>query len=298
MPSKVYIQSNSKQYFCAKISAFSIQKLSSEPIDIQILNLEDYPQLTKHQGSKYVRKDLEETWENDTLQSFTPLRFLPPQLQRYQGRALVIDPDVFALTDVQELLKMEMQGKSICCNYDIGEKGRVYKTSVMLLDCEKLTHWKWDEKIEALFSKEINYRKWMSLFYEKEEDIGFLEEEWNHMDKLSSESKLIHFTKKVTQPWKTGLPIDFIPDKVPPKWGVLPRKFTVGLKSLVLGGFWREKATRVYLPNPHKEQAEVFWQLAGEALKAGVFTIDEAKAEIRSQNIRGDFLEIVQRYVN
>ena len=40
----------------------------------------------------------------EDLQSFTPLRFMPPQLMGYEGRAIVIDPDVFAVGDVYELL--------------------------------------------------------------------------------------------------------------------------------------------------------------------------------------------------
>ena len=43
-------------------------------------------------------------WRNDDLQSFTPLRFMPPELMGYQGRAVVVDPDVFAVGDVFELL--------------------------------------------------------------------------------------------------------------------------------------------------------------------------------------------------
>jgi len=31
-------------------------------------------------------------WFNDDLQSFTPTRFMPPELMAYQGRAVVIDP--------------------------------------------------------------------------------------------------------------------------------------------------------------------------------------------------------------
>ena len=50
-------------------------------------------------------------WRNDDLQSFTPLRFLPPQLMGYQGRAVVIDPDIFATGDIWELLSRDMAGK-------------------------------------------------------------------------------------------------------------------------------------------------------------------------------------------
>ena len=36
-----------------------------------------------------VSAPFELTWRNDDLQSFTPLRFMPPQLMGYRGRAVV-----------------------------------------------------------------------------------------------------------------------------------------------------------------------------------------------------------------
>ena len=49
----------------------------------------------------------------EDLQSFTPLRFMPPQLMGYEGRAIVVDPDVFAVGDVHELLTRDMEGKAV-----------------------------------------------------------------------------------------------------------------------------------------------------------------------------------------
>ena len=36
---------------------------------------------------------------------------MPPELMGYQGRAVVIDPDIFAIGDIWELLTRDMQGK-------------------------------------------------------------------------------------------------------------------------------------------------------------------------------------------
>ena len=77
----------------------------------------------------------------DDLQSFTPLRFMPPELMGYEGHAVVVDPDVFAVGDIHELLSRDMQGKAIIGRPRSGTKGAEggIATSVMLLDCAKLT---------------------------------------------------------------------------------------------------------------------------------------------------------------
>ena len=86
-----------------------------------------------------------------------------------------------------------------------------YASSVMLLDCAKLKHWKLADDFDALFTGKREYKKWMNLGYESPASIGLLEPEWNDFDKLTPETKMIHNTRRKTQPWKSGLPVDFIP---------------------------------------------------------------------------------------
>ena len=43
------------------------------------------------------------------------------------------------------------------------------------------------------------------------EIIGPLEPGWNDFDHLGPGTKLLHNTRRMTQPWKTGLPVDFTP---------------------------------------------------------------------------------------
>ena len=85
-----------------------------------------------------MRDGVERNWRNDDLQSFTPLRFMPPELMDYQGRAVVVDPDMFAVGDMFELLTRDMAGRAIMCRTRAGAK-RIsdgnYASSVMLLEC-------------------------------------------------------------------------------------------------------------------------------------------------------------------
>src|SRR3546814_16006915 len=79
----------------------------------------------------------------------------------------------------------------------------------MLLDCAKLTHWRWDEEIDKMFAGELDYGPWIGLLNDKPETIGDLDETWNSFDKLTLETRLLHNTVRSQQPWNTGLPRDF-----------------------------------------------------------------------------------------
>jgi hypothetical protein len=82
---------------------------------------------------------------------------------------------------------------------------------------------------------------------------------------------------RLTQPWKTGLPIDFTFNPVPKLWGIIPR-------------FWVTHPTH-YQPHPDKKIETFFFDLAREALKAGAVTVDEIKQGIAAGNLRKDFIE-------
>ena len=89
---------------------------------------------------------------------------MPPELMGYEGRAVVVDPDVFAVQDVWELLTRDMQGKAVMCR----QRGTPphNASSVMLMDCAKLAHWKLENDFDALFTGQREYKKWMNLGYE------------------------------------------------------------------------------------------------------------------------------------
>ena len=235
MKPTVFIHTNEKQWVGAKVAEYSIRKASPnrEKFAISILRLEDHDALCGREGQTYLRDRRPTLWRNGDLQSFTPLRFLPPQLMNYEGRTVVIDPDVFALSDIYELLTRDMKGKAIICKpvYTAAGRFRYHASSVMLLDCSRLRHWRWQDQIEEMFTGKRDYRQWIWLLLEPSENIGPLEAEWNHFDRLDENTKLLHNTQRLTQPWKTGLPIDFTRTKntLPQgrKWGILPRSWLV-----------------------------------------------------------------------
>ena len=113
----VFIHTNHKQVTGALVAEHSLRRNSryADKFDIRIIHTKDYPVLRAREGQPYLRDGVKRIWRYDDLQSFTTLRFMPPELMGYQGRAVVVDPDVFAVGDVWELLDRDMEGAALMC---------------------------------------------------------------------------------------------------------------------------------------------------------------------------------------
>jgi len=291
----VFIQTNHKQLVGALVAAYALKRNSacSDAFDVRIMKAEDYKYFTEREGQIYLRDGLKRAWKNNDLQSFTPLRFMPPELMGYRGRAIVIDPDVFAVGDIWELFQRDMEGKAILCRRRApNSMGKVYATSVMLLDCAKLKHWRVEEEFNEMFSFKRDYMTWVSLVLEDPATIGMLEPEWNDFDHLSEKTKLLHNTKRYTQPWKTGLPVDFTPvDKLRyfPPYGWLMRARRALFGDYGLMGHYR--------PHPDPKQEQFFFSLLRECLDRGVVTEALLREEMARKHLRQDALVLLQRSV-
>ncbi|MEN8107257.1 MAG: hypothetical protein ABFS22_04545 [Pseudomonadota bacterium] len=290
----VFIQANDKQMLGAIVAEHALRRNSrhSDRFDVRIMSYDDIPVFGSREGDRFLRGGGKRLWVRDDLQSFTPSRFLPPQLMGYQGRAVVIDPDVFAIADVWELLSRDMQGKAIMCRPKSGNKGKrgCLATSVMLLDCAKLTHWKFDEQFNEMFEFKRDYLKWVCLKYEDPATIGLFENEWNDFDHLTPQTKMLHTTKRKHQPWKTGLPIDYRPADAfqlfPPRhWLRRTRRALFGDYGL-LGTYGRH-------PDPNQEK--FFFGLVKECLDQGIITEARLREEMQCNHLRHDALEVLGR---
>lgn len=294
MDYRVFIQTNHKQIVGALVAEHALRRNSSnnDKFDVQIMRTSDYPFFAAREGQLYLRDGVKRTWLNDDLQSFTPTRFMPPELMGYQGRAVVIDPDVFALADVWDLLSRDMQGKAILCRPRSGTKGlidRCLASSVMLLDCAKLKHWRVEEQFNAMFGFKWDYMPWICLKTEDRETIGLFEHAWNDFDRLTANTKMLHTTKRKTQPWKTGLPTDWRPAErfrlfPPVAWLMRARRHLFGEYAL-LGN---------YKPNPDSNQVRLFFGLLQECVDKGIVTEDMLRQEMEQNHVRHDAIEVLK----
>jgi hypothetical protein len=163
-------------------------------------------------------------------------------------------------------------------------------TSVMLLDCPRLTHWDAEREFGMLFDYERDYKRWMCLAYEPQEHIGFFGAEWNDFDHLDDNTRLLHNTKRRTQPWKTGLKVDYTPaDKLKkvPVIGPL-----VKLKNRLFGEYaWLGR----YARHPDVRQEQFFFGMLKECLERGVIEESVVRDEMAKDHVRHDALEVLDR---
>jgi hypothetical protein len=283
MKNTVFIHTNGKQIAGATISQYSLKRQSRSPeaFDVKILLKEDYTFFKDFEGRKFLRSGGQRAWKNDDLQSFTPTRFMPPELMGYQGRAVVIDPDIFAIGDIQELFTRDMKGAAVMAKGRPGHNGRkdYIASSVMLLDCAKLTHWNVKEQFASMFEGKLDYENWITLSREPKGSIGYLEDEWNDFDTLTARTKLLHNTKRNTQPWKTGLPIDYTA-RVPFLSKFLPDN---GIR------LWGK-----YKKHPDPRQEELFFSFVKECLANGSMSDAMLRDEMNKNHVRHDALELVK----
>ncbi|HSH42520.1 MAG TPA: hypothetical protein VK973_10405 [Arenicellales bacterium] len=291
----VFIQTNHKQILGAMVAAYAVRRYSrhNDRFEVTIIDSRDYPFFAAREGQRYMRDGVEWQWLNDDLQSFTPVRFMPPQLMGYQGRAVVIDPDVFAAADVWDLLTRDMQGKAILCRMRSGPKGlidRCYASSVMLLDCARLRHWDVEAQFNRMFDGDLDYKPWICLNNEDPQSIGFFEKEWNDFDRFTTATRLLHTTRRKTQPWKTGLRVDWrLAERFrlfpPIGWLMRARRRLFGVYGL-LGH---------YAAHPDPNQEWFFFALLKECLEQGEISEAFLVEEMRRDHVRHDALEVLAR---
>jgi hypothetical protein len=289
----VFVHTNHKQMIGALVSRHSLLRNSrhADRFDVHIIDAADHPFLREREGQPFLRDGGTRIWRYEDLQSFTPLRFMPPELMGYEGRAVVIDPDVFAAGDVWDLLSRDMGGKAILCRPRTGQKflEGCMASSVMVLDCAKLPWWRCRQQFDELFAMKRDYAQWICLKLEPREAIGRLEDEWNDFDRLTAETRMVHNTKRQTQPWKTGLPVDFTPAAKRASLG----KPTTWIRPLrKLAG---QDAPTTYRAHPDSNQERFFFGLLRECLENGTVTEDMLREAMRRDHVRHDAFEVLGR---
>lgn len=286
----VFIHTSLHETLAAKVAAYSHISVSKnkESFDLKIICIEDYPELLSHHGDKLVRSGRQGAWYKDVPQSFLPLRFIVPELMSFQGRAILTDPDIFAVSDIFELIEKDMQGKAILSR-PVGNPIQSWNSSVMLLDCEKLQHWKWHELLDRIFSNEIDFQDLISLRTEKLETLGSLEEEWNSYDTLNSRTKLLHNTRQITQPWKTGLP--YIMENMSNYDKSRKKTFKEKLETLAKASL---KGKPKYKKHPDPRQEELFMALLKEGIYSGFIESNLLASEVKSGHVRADIVQVME----
>jgi hypothetical protein len=288
----IFIHTNEKQIIGALVSKYSFERFASKQgaFDVKLIDTRDFTFFKDYEGKTYLRDGLHREWLNEDLQSFTVLRFAPPDLMNHEGRSVVVDPDVFCVADVIPLLERDMGGKAIMARKRKGTKDGEFASSVMLLDNAKLKHWQMEKNFAEMFAFQRDYAEWIELKLEPQGTIGVLEPTWNDFDRLAPDTRLIHNTRRRTQPWKTGLPVDYRP---PEKAGSFtPENLWHRLRRSLFGeyGFLGQ-----YQKHPDSNQERLFFGLLKECVEKGIVTQDMIKDQMTKNHVRHDALDVVAR---
>lgn len=270
----IFIQSNRKQLLGAQIAKHALEtrgRAREHSIPVSIILVEDIPAFQKFVGKPYRKNYAPYTFSD--LQSFTLTRFMPPELMGFVGRALVIDPDIFALTDIMPLIAMDLRGSAVAAC-----KKNPWDTSVMVLENAQLSHWKIESILNQISSGQRSYHDIAALRDERA-PITELSRVWNSLDHLDQDTKMLHTTNRITQPWRTGLPVDFTFNPPPKLFGFIPR-------------FWVQMPTN-YLPHPDKKIEQIFIELLKEAIAAGAVTKEDIVRARDQHEVRGDILTLL-----
>jgi hypothetical protein len=292
MKPTVFVHTNDKQIIGAIVSKYSFERFSADPtaFDVRLIETADYGWMRDYEGKLFLRDGLKRQWLNDDLQSFTVLRFAPPELMNHQGRSLVVDPDVFCISNVNELLFRDMQGAAIMARHRTGTKQSVWASSVMLLDNARLTQWNVRRNFKEMFSFTRDYMKWITLQLEPAGSIAPLEEVWNDFDQLTPQTRMIHNTKRQTQPWKSGLPVDF---RAPESSHALtPKNLYHRVRRSLFGEYGLMGKYRTH-PDPNQER--LFFGLLRECYDKGLVTEAMIRSEMKHNHVRHDALDLMRR---
>lgn len=133
---------------------------------------------------------------------FSFYRFYIPEACHYEGRAIYLDADIVVLSDLQELIDLDMQGKGVLAREFPKIHG--YFTSVMLMDCPKLKNWKIHDWVTLINAGIASYDGTMAGAPSglNHKDFGTFPKYWNDLDYWDDQTKILHYTHVPTQPWK------------------------------------------------------------------------------------------------
>ena len=282
MKKAIFIQSNNSQRLGALLSKYSFERFipSQDLIEVHILQVENIPEFQQFEGKTYKQGSEIRTFSLSDEQSFTLTRFMPPQLMNYEGRAIVVDPDVFAVRDPRELFELELDDAVVaCCDR---ADGKFYDTSMMLIDCNK-ARWGIDTILKNLHQETYNYNK--AIRYIFDEPAKIVPRIWNQLDELSDETKLIHMTHQRTQPWKTGLRYSVTHRKLGKIFGMIPKEWLP---------YGQKKYPSHYQEHERDDVKAFFFTLVKDALQSQAITKAQIEEEINRGHIRPDIFEKIR----
>lgn len=204
---KVFIGSGEASLIERKVLIYSLRKNSQREIDIYVFNGTHNSVELNDEEPFLAPMSLRVKYRNTT--EFSYYRFLIPEICNHQGKAIWLDSDMIALHDIGELFDTPMNECDLLANKvtypDISSSREPRCPAVVVFNCEKVKF-----NLESLFDEvdknlysDRDFMHFTTNFRAVHPyKIGEFEQNWNVRDYWDKNTKLIHYTNLITQPWK------------------------------------------------------------------------------------------------
>lgn len=203
-PVRIFIGSGDASLLERKVLIYSLRKHATRPLDIRVFNgTHDSIEREGHPPSA-LGMPLEVKYRNVT--EFSNYRFLVPSLCNQAGRAIWLDSDTVCLADICELFDAPMDGCGVLAKQDAyANSPQDWGLSVALYDCSRCTFdlkLHFDEIRAGLYSYADLHQLTPRFRALHPIEVAPLDANWNVFDRHDGDTKLIHYTNLLTQPWK------------------------------------------------------------------------------------------------
>lgn len=201
---RVFIGSGEASLLERKTLAYTILKHTKSDVDIYVFNGTHNAIEKNDEPPVPAGMSLRVKYKNFT--EFSNYRFLIPEVCNYQGRAIFLDSDMLCLGDIEELFNAPMpDGTAILAKQEAYAGSGSWGLSVAVMDCSKC-RFDLDPIFDEIAAGDFTYTDLHQLspkFLEKHPmKVGAIDPNWNSFDLWNENTKLIHYTNLLTQPWK------------------------------------------------------------------------------------------------
>ena len=204
-PLHIFIGSGEASLLERKVLIYSLRKHSSRALDIAVFNGTHDCLERDAQPPVPLHLPLSVKFRNVT--EFSSYRFLIPALCNHAGRAAWLDSDMVCLADIADFVEAPMGNYSVLAKDEAygGAGERRWGLSVSLFDCARVTfdlrrHF---EEIDAGLYSYADLHQLSPRFRAIHEvAVGPIDPNWNVFDRYDANTRLIHYTNLLTQPWK------------------------------------------------------------------------------------------------
>ncbi|GID05780.1 glycosyltransferase [Pseudomonas sp. 008] len=196
---RVYVGVDRSQLLAVPVLEYSIKRHTTA--NVEVIPMLDLP----------VPEPLDP--RNGQRTGFSFSRFCIPKLCGYKGKAIYMDADMLVFRDIRELWNIPFDGAKIVIQQEVkfaeastdkvgAPKTRKKQCAVMLLDCEKLD-WEIETIVQEMDEGKYNYDQlmWELIILEEKYVKYGVPFEWNSLEHLDKDTRLIHYTDVYTQPW-------------------------------------------------------------------------------------------------